>query len=186
MQARRTQAAKGGTQNEIEYLYFMGVLTTAYAVSPLQMRKIRADQNSFRLLFGIEGEPSAKWKVETYEFGKHFEEKIGILRVCGYEKTFFKLNFENYYDPKNKNFWNYEGYNIWSVTPAELNMICAELENASFEKLKAGGLNAEATDYFGQIIPAEMYEYHVGDIEEVKGFFRKTFERGDFLIFATV
>lgn len=162
----------------------MGVLTTAYSISPLQMRKFRTDENNFRFLLQIDPESFPKWKVEKHEFDKHFEETIGILRVCGYEKTFRKLDFENYHTPKFKNFWNYAGFNIWAITPAEGKMICTELDGANFEKLKTHGLAAEATDYFGEIIPEEMYEYYVGDIEKIKDFFRKTFEQGNFLLFA--
>lgn len=162
----------------------MGVLTTAYSISPSQMRKLRADENNFKLLLPLDLEAPPKWNVERYEFGKHFEETIGILRVCGYRKTFCLLNFENYYNPDYKNFWNVEGYNLWSVTPAELRIICNELADATFEKLKTVGLAAKATDYFGEVIPEEMYEYYVGKIEEIKDFFKGIAEQGNFLLFA--
>lgn len=162
----------------------MGVLTTAYSISPSQMRKLRADENNFKLLLSIDLNSQPKWKVGKYEFDKHFEETIGILRDCGHQKTFRLLNFENYHNPRYKNFWNYEGYNLWSITPAELRIICNELEGASFEKLKTIGLAAETTDYFGKIIPEEMYEYYVGDIDVTKDFFKQTAEQENFLVFA--
>lgn len=163
----------------------MGVLTTAYSVSLSQMRKLRADENNFKLLLQIDLNSPPKWKVGKYEFDKHFEETIGILRACDYRKTFRLLDFENYHNPRYKNFWNYEGYNIRSITPAELKIICDELADATFEKLKTVGLAAETMDYFGKIIPEEMYEYYVGDIEEIKDFFKRTAEQKNFLVFAT-
>ena len=163
----------------------MGVLTTAYSISPSQMRKLRADENNFKLLLPVDLEFPPKWNVERYKFGKHFEETIGILRVCGYQKTFRLLNFENYHNPDYKNFWNYEGYNIWTITPAELKIICGELADATFEKLKTVGLAAKATNYFGEIIPEEMYEYYVGKIKQIKSFFKRIDEQGNFMLFAT-
>jgi len=151
----------------------MSVLTTAYSISPKMMRKIRRDYDCLESIF----EEDSDWKVEFYCFDKGWEETIGILGECGFEKTYAKLQTEDYLD--------YDGYDIWTVTPAAVKMADKDLETANFEELKAAGLAKNVTDYYGKPIPEYLYSYYVGDIKEIKKFIRKAAANGNYLLFAT-
>jgi hypothetical protein len=162
----------------------MGVITTAYAIPAPLMRKIRADHDNLAFVLDNGDEEHPKWKVEQFDFDGRIDETHSILRACGYRKAAESLDLENYFYPKGRNYLDYEGYNVWILTPAEIKKVAAELENATFEELKAKGLANEATDYDGKIIDEFDYHYYVGDIAEIKKFFETNAGQGNYLLFA--
>lgn len=163
----------------------MGVTTNAYSIPPPMMRKIRADNENLAYILdlGVD-EEKTKWKVERFDFETRIDETHSILRACGYRTAAKSLDLENYFYSKGRNYLDYERYNVWILTPSEVKKIAEELENATFKKLKAVGLANAATDYDGKIIPENDYDYYVGDINEIKKFFKKNAEQGNYLLFA--
>jgi len=156
----------------------MGVLTTAYSVPPAMMKKIKADNDTLGFVVGdVEGKG---WECESFSFDKGFEERIGILGDNGYPKTREALDLESAGedDPA------YDGYDVRVVSPATLKKIVKELATATFEDLKAKGLAKGTTDYYGKTIPADMYAYYVGDIQEMRAFFTKAATAGHWLVLA--
>lgn len=91
----------------------MGVLTTAYSVSPKLMKRIEKDNESLGLLFGQEETADEAWRVPSYGFDKGFEETIGILGACGYPVTRDALDLECAGDDDP----TYDGYDVRVVKP---------------------------------------------------------------------
>jgi hypothetical protein len=156
----------------------MGVTTTAYSITPLLMRKIRANTEILDIVFGSEEDaesPYSYGKLEMYEFDKRLYETNKILRECGYKKTYARLDTANSID---------HSFDVWVATPSQVKAIVKELEPATHQALKAEGLAKEITDYDGNLISADDYDYYVGDIEEIKKFFGQIAGQGNYLLFA--
>jgi len=163
----------------------MGVITTAYSIPPSMMRKIRADHDNLAYILdlGID-EEKPKWKIEQFDFDGRIDETHSILRACGYRKAATSLDLENYFYSDGPNYLDYEGYNVWILTPAVVKQVAKELEPATFKELKRVGLANEATDYHAKVIDEFDYHYYVGDIEKIKEFFETNAEQGNYLLFA--
>lgn len=155
----------------------MGVYTTAYSVPPKTIRKIRRNPENFDLLVGDVESDAAEWKVDTHDFGRVWDETIGILGEGGFVKTRAKLQTEDYLD--------FSGYDVLIFPPSVVRIVAEELETADFETLKATGLAKEVTDYYGHTIPEYMYSYYIGDIEDTKKFFKKAAAAGHYILTAT-
>ena len=159
----------------------MGVLTTAYSVPPVIMKKIRADHENLAFLLGVE-EGGKAWKCATLEFDKRFEEKIIILGENGYTRTREALDLESAAEDAP----SFDGYGIRIVPPTTLKTIAKELAPATFEALKAAGLAKGIADHYGKAIPEDDYQTYVGDIEQMKAFFTKAAADGHFLLIAAI
>ena len=157
----------------------MGVTTTAYSVEPKMMKKVRADNENFAFIFGDCEEENEIWKVESYDFDKGIETYIDIFREAGFNKTARNIDSE-YAD---LDVFDYGGYDIWAIPPSGLKAMCKELANSTFEVLKAKNLS-EVTDRRGDSLLDSELESYLSDIEGIKKFFDKTFEQGNYLIFA--
>jgi hypothetical protein len=168
----------------------MGVTTTAYSVPPKMMRKIRADNEKLAFVFGYfedeDGVFSAsddekkRWEVENCDFDSSIDVYIKIFRTAGYEKTARKIDSE-YADLDT---FEYGGYDIWVVPPSGVKAITRELEDATFEVLKAKTIGGEITDRRGNLLNQDLLESYLSDIESFKNFFNKAFAQGHYLIFA--
>lgn len=150
----------------------MGVLTTAYSIPPDAMRKIQSYKKHLDKVFNEE----ADWKFENYGFGKSWEEKIRIIGKC-FPKTFNRLNHQQC--------WSYPDYDVWIVKPKEVQFVANDIAKATIESLKKWGLKGGVRDYWGEMIPEQLYDYHLRDIEQFKKFLRKAADEGNYLIFAT-
>jgi Domain of unknown function (DUF1877) len=164
----------------------MGVETTAYSVPPKMMRKIRAANEVLDFVFGNSAEEKPEWKFDEMGFGKRFDENIYILREGGYQKTSKILNLEEYiYSDNESKFIEYDGYEVVIVTPSEVKTVAKELETVNFEKLKTECLEKGVTDYYGTIIRENEYDSYLSSIKQMKKFFQKNADAGNFVIFAT-
>jgi hypothetical protein len=164
----------------------MGVETTAYSVPPKMMRKIRAANEVLDFVFGNSDEEKPEWKFDEMGFGKRFEENITILREGGCRKTSKILNLEGYfYSDDKSNFIEYDGYEVVIVPPSKVKTVAQELENMNFEKLKTECLEKGVTDYYGTIIRENEYDSYISSIRQMKKFFQKNADAGNFVIFAT-
>jgi hypothetical protein len=163
---------------------FMGVLCTAYSIPAPLMRKIRADNDNLAFILGIEDEIQPEWKVDDYDFDKGFEDIIGVLRQCGYRKIYKLLDGEGYFYSEDKNYIDYEGYDIWIVTPANVKFIVKELEKVTLAQIKAAGIAEPLTDYYNKVIPENSYKSYLGYIRDMKKFFNKAAGQGNYLLFA--
>jgi hypothetical protein len=167
----------------------MGVNTTAYAISPKMMRKVRADNDNLAYVFdyfededGIFGageDKSKVWEVESYDFDTGIETYIDIFREAGFTKTAKNIDCE-YAD---LDAFDYGGYDIWAIPPSGVKAMCKELENATFEVLKAKELS-EVTDRRGNSLIDSELESYLSDIEGIKKFLNEAFEQGNYLIFS--
>ena len=162
----------------------MGVLTTGYSIEPKQMRKIRADNDNLIFLLGFDEEENQTWKVPSYDFDKSFADLIGVLRHCGYQKIYKLLDGEGYFYSEGSNYIDYEGYDIWVVSPANVKKIVQELETLTLAKIKAAGAAEPLTDYYGKTIPESSYKSYFAYISDMKKFFQKAAENGNYLLFA--
>lgn len=150
----------------------MGVLTTAYSIPPDTMRKIQSYKKHLEKIFNGE----AGWQVEDYGFGKSWEDKIAIIGKC-YPKTRNRLNHQKC--------WKYPDYDVWVVKPKEVKFVANDITNATIESLKKWALKGGVRDYWGEMIPEPLYDYHLRDLENFKSFLRKAADDGNYLIFAT-
>lgn len=163
----------------------MGVLTTGYSIPPPLMRKIRADNDNLASVLGIDEEENPNRKtVDEYDFDKGFADIIGVLQHCGYEKVYKLLDGEGYFYGDSEHYIEYDGYDIWFVTPAKVKFIVGELETVTLAKIKAAAEIEPLRDYYNNIIPENIYENYLGYIESMKKFFKKAAEKGNYLLFA--
>jgi len=157
----------------------MGVNTTAYSIPPKMMRKIKADNDNLGYVFGDCEDENERWEVESYDFDTGVDVFIKIFREADFIKTARNIDSE-YAD---LDAFDFGGYDIWAVTPAGVKAMCKELENETFEVLKAKNLS-EVTDRRGDKMPESLLESYLSDIEGIKKFFDKAFEQGNYLVFA--
>lgn len=150
----------------------MGVLTTAYSIPPDTMRKIQSYKKHLEKIFNAE----ADWRFENYGFDKSWEEKIRIIGKC-YPRTRNRLNHQKC--------WVYPDYDVWIVKPKEVKFVANDLAKTTLESLKKWGLKGGVLDYWGKMIPEELYDYYIGDIEQFKKFLQKAADDENYLIFAT-
>jgi len=163
----------------------MGVLTTGYSITPPLMRKIRADNDNLAFLLGTDQETEPIWKtIESYDFDKSFADIIGVLLQCGYRRVYKLLDGEGYFYGENSNYIDYDGYDIWFVTPSKVKFIVDELETVTLAKIKPIEETEPLTDYYNTIIPESLYENYLGYIEDMRRFFKKAAEKGNYLLFA--
>jgi Domain of unknown function (DUF1877) len=162
----------------------MGVLTTAYSISFEQFMKIKKHKKNLDFVLGLRTSKDADWKLENYDFDKSISGLFEILKGCGYAHTGNLLDVENFMYSKNGKFLNYEGYDIWFISPTFVQQAAVELRDVTFEILKTRGLANEVTDYYGKPILEKEYDYLVGDIENLKKFFTKTAENNHYLLMA--
>jgi hypothetical protein len=157
----------------------MGVLTTAYSIPCDVMRKIQGYKKHLEKVFNAK----ADWRFENYGFGKSWEEKIRIIGKC-YPSTRNRLNHQKC--------WIYPDYDVWIVKPKEVQFVANDLSKTTFEGLKKwcnlprrDGRREYVADANGEKIPEELYDYYIGDIENLKLFLRTAADDGNYLIFAT-
>lgn len=158
----------------------MGVVTTAYSILPKTMRKIRADNDYLEHVF--EGGDLNR-EIESYDFDTIIEPWISILREMGYKKTAENIDFERYFSDS-QNCLDYDGYDIWIISPSKVKAMAEEIQNAVFTELKNKGLAYGITDRRGKILLESEYEGYFGDIENLKKFFKKTADEGNYLLFS--
>lgn len=167
----------------------MGVLTTAYSIPPEVMTKVRADNENLGYIldyfededgiFGAGEDKGKLWEIESYDFDKGIEVYIHIFREAGFTKTARNIDSE-YAD---LDAFDYGGYDTWLIPPSGVKAMCKELEKATFEVLKAKEF-PDITDRRGSPLLDNELESYLSDIEGIKKFFDKTFEQGNYLIFA--
>jgi hypothetical protein len=150
----------------------MGVLTTAYSIPLEVMRKIQGYKKHLDKIFHAEKD----WRVESYGFDKGWEEKIRIIGKC-YPRTFNRLNHQKC--------WKYPDHDVWVVKPKEVQFVAGDFARATSESLKKWGLKGGVRDHNGEMIPEELYDYYLGDIENFKAFLQKAATDGNYLIFVT-
>ncbi len=157
----------------------MGVMTTVYSVEPKMMKKVRADNENFAFIFGDCDGEIERWKIESYDFDKGIDTYITIFLEGGFTKT--SRNIDSEYADLDA--FDFGGYDIWAIPPSGVKAMCKELENATFEVLKAKNLS-EVTDRRGNSLLDSELESYLSDIEGIKKFFDKTFEQGNYLVFS--
>lgn len=162
----------------------MGVLTTAYSIPSEQIYKIKRYKKNLDFVLGLRKAKDDIWKLENYDFDKSISGTFEILKGCSYEHTGNMLDVENFSYRKNGKYLNYEGYGIWFIAPIYVTQAVVELRDATFKKLKTNGAANEVTDYYGKLIHEKEYDYYVGDIENLKNFFKRTSEQQNYLLFA--
>lgn len=162
----------------------MGVLTTAYSIPFEQISKIKRHKKNLDFVLGLRTSKDVAWNLENYDFDKSISGLFEILKGCGYEQTGNLLDVENFSYRKNGSYLNYEGYDIWFISPTSVQQAAVELRDATFEHLKTKGLTNEVTDYYGKPILENEYDYYVSDIENLKKFFTKTAENKNYLLMA--
>ncbi len=150
----------------------MGILTTAYSIPPEVMRKIQGYKKHLEKIFQAQKD----WRFESYGFDKGWEEKIRIIGKC-YPRTLNRLNHQNC--------WKYPDYDVWMVKPKEVKFVAGDIARASSESLKKWGLKGGVRNYYGEMISEELYDYYIGDIENLKAFLQKAAIDENYLIFAT-
>lgn len=159
----------------------MGVTTVGYSISPQQMRKLKTDETNFNFILGFDEETYPQWELLEHDFGRNIEQTIKILKASGYRKTAQKFDYESV-----NNQQEYEGAEIWVITPKSVTAMAKELNPANFEQLKTKGLSDEITDYDGKIITEDDYGYFIGDIDTIKTFLTTIAEQGHFLVLVTM
>lgn len=155
----------------------MGVNTTAYSIEPKMMKKVRADNENFAFIFGECEDESEIWKVESYDFDTGIDVFIKIFREANCIETAKKIDSE-YAD---LDVFDYNGYDIWAITPSSVKAMCKEIEKANFDKQEFGN---EITDRRGTVLLDSELESYLSDIEGIKKFFDKVFEQGNYVIFS--
>jgi Domain of unknown function (DUF1877) len=158
----------------------MGVTTNAYSLEPKMIKKVRADNENIAFILGDCEIESQHWKVESYDFDTGIEVHIKIMREAGYTKTAKNINSE-YAD---LDIFDYNGYDIWVIPPSQVKAMVKELENATFETIKAKNIGGQVTDRRGTVLVDSLFESYLSDIDGIRAFFRKAMEKGHYLLFA--
>lgn len=156
----------------------MGVITVAYSITANMLRKIRNDNENLAYIKEPEDENS-RWKVEELDFDSGIEPTISILREVGCPKTAKNLNCE-YAD---LDLFDYNGYDIWTVSPSQVAAMLKELEKVNVKELIAKGNVNEVTDRRGAVLQESLYESYVSDLVSIKKFIKQTVEEGNYLLF---
>ena len=157
----------------------MGVTTNAYSLEPKMIKKVRADNENIAFILGDCEDESQHWKVESYDFDTSIETYITMMREAGFVKTAKSINCE-YAD---LDIFDYNGNDLWVIPPSQVKAMCKELENVTFESLKAKKLS-DITDRRGNPLNNDQLENYLSDIDGIKAFFRKAMEKGHYLLFA--
>ena len=157
----------------------MGVTTNAYSLEPKMIKKVRADNENIAFILGDCEIESQHWKVESYDFDKGIETYITIMREAGFVKTAKNIDSE-YAD---LDIFDYNGNDLWVIPPSQIKAMCRELENVTFESLKAKKLS-DITDRRGNPLTNDELESYLSDIEGIKAFFKQALEKGHYLLFA--
>ncbi|MEY4529507.1 MAG: hypothetical protein RLZZ156_228 [Deinococcota bacterium] len=157
----------------------MGVTTNAYSLEPKIIKKIRADNENLAFILGDCEDESQHWKVESYDFDKGIETYITMMREAGFVKTAKNIDSE-YAD---LDLFDYNDNDLWIIPPSQVKAMCKELENVTFESLRAKNLS-DITDRRGNPLNNDQLESYLSDIDGIKAFFRKAMEKGHYLLFA--
>jgi hypothetical protein len=162
----------------------MGVTTSAYAIPARGFRWLIDTTERLDALFGYEGtlDPTELGlpqggKPETYHFDKLWEERIIILHACGYRKAGALLDGAREVD--HPNVW------VRYLKPTAVRTVARVLAPATAAELTQTALARGVTDYYGEPIIPEMYDYLIGDIERVTAFFQKAADAGDYVLLAS-
>ncbi|MBL8715947.1 MAG: DUF1877 family protein [Myxococcales bacterium] len=160
----------------------MSVTSTAYAVPPALLKKLRADNERFAALFGEDENAGPEWKVQKLEF-VDFEDTHRLLRCAGYPTLRKVLDFEN----GNDEAFEYEGYDIQVATPAKVKKIAGELAEVTLEQVRTKGLEAEfSTDRRGTVLTAADYDEQFREIEATRDFFAAAAAAGHAVVAAAI
>lgn len=150
----------------------MGVITTAYVLTPNQIKKIRKDHEALGDI--IESENAVR-----YDFDTIIEAWVSIFHACGFTKTAKNIDSEQFELGQIE----YDSYDIWVVPPKQVQAMVQELQPAKFELLKSTGMAAGTTDKRGSLLLEAEYSSYFGDIQELKDFLQKAADQGHYLLF---
>ncbi|MCU0437173.1 MAG: DUF1877 family protein [Raineya sp.] len=156
----------------------MGVCTTMYAVNTKMMKKIKADNENLAFVVG-ECEENEVWNVTKYEFDKSIEVFIDIFDVAGAKRSAKLINSE-YAD---LDIFEYDSYDIWTVSPAKVKTMVKELESINIELLKTKEGNEEITDRRNRILTKDELASYLDDLSDIKQFLNETSLQSNYLIF---
>lgn len=158
----------------------MSVTTSAYSVTPAQLKKLRADNEVFASLFGEDDGEDASWEVPKHEF-VDFEDTHRLLHYAGASTMHAVLDFELMSDE-----YDYGGRDIRVATPAQVKKIAAELAKMTLETVREKGLAGEfKTDRRHELLKAEDYDAQWREIARVREFFAAAAKAGNAVVAAT-
>lgn len=163
----------------------MARFSTATSISTEQRQKITADVSNLDFILGTREDINGEWHGESYCFQLELETLVGILRVCGYEKTAFSFDVENFLHLKNEEYLNYEDGDFWFLDPRRIKDLIIELQDATDKKLKTKGLKKGITDTHGDPITEENYRSHIFDFGDLKKQMARAVGKNDFLMFCS-
>jgi hypothetical protein len=159
----------------------MSVTSTAYSVTPAQLKKLRGDNEVFASLFGEDDGEDASWEVPKLEF-IDFEDTHRLLHYAGAPTMHKILDFELMSDE-----FEYEGYDISLATPAQVKKIAGELAKMTLAKVREKGLAAEfKSDRRHELLKPEDYDAQFAEIARVRDFFAKAAKKGNAVIAAAI
>jgi hypothetical protein len=156
--------------------------TTVCSISAEHRQKIKADTTNIDFIMGYRDDTKDEWLWESYGFQFGLENLVGILRDCGYEKTAFSFDVENFVHLKNEEYLTYTGGDFWFIAPSRIKEIVLELQDATDKQLKIKGLAKGITDTSGNLITEENYHEHIG-FGELKKFLNDAARKREFLMF---
>jgi hypothetical protein len=154
----------------------MGVITTAYSVAADLVKKIRKDNDLIGSIIEPEEEGAA---VSSFDFDTTVEAWVSVLEAAKYKKTAKYINSEQF----DTGVLDYDGYDMWLVTPSQVQAMVKELRLATWEQLKAIGLAAEVTDRRGSKLLEEEYEGYFSTLSSFKTFLDGAAQLGHYLLF---
>ncbi len=166
----------------------MGVTTTIYSVEPGMTKKVEEDNKNLAYITG-DCEESEKWKVESFDFDTGVDTYINIFFNAGAREARKMIDSE-YTD---LDLFDFNGYNIWTVSPDGVKTMLKELEAFTPEmedKIVNDNLidNHEVEvmklkDRRGTVLSGDEIRGYLDSITSFKKFLQQVKEQHYYLIF---
>lgn len=178
----------------------MGVTTTIYSVEPVMMKKVEEDNENLAYITG-DCEENENWKVASFDFDTSVNTYIYIFFNAG-AKECRKLIDSEYAD---LDLFDYNGYNIWTVSPSAVQTMMEELEAltpAVEDKIISYSLmeivngvvlidNQEVevlkvADRRGRLLSSDEIRSYLDSVRSFKKFLQTVIEKKNYLLFSEV
>lgn len=164
----------------------MGVITTMYSVEPNMMKKVKADNDNLAYITG-DCEENDNWEFESFDFDSSIEIYMDIFFNAGAKKSRKLIDSEC----ADLGVYEFESYDIWSISPANVKIMVKELEAitpAMGEKIiKDNLIDNHETEVLrierkGFPLTSEEIQTYLESIDDLKQFLSKVMSKNNYLI----
>ncbi len=165
----------------------MGVLTTAYAVTSGTFDTLRQTDDNLDVIFYPEEKPPdalglpKDWAPIQFAFDKSWDDLLRILKQCGFKTVYTMLDSR----PRPLAY-KYSDFWVRYLAPTAIRTLSEKLEKASVERMKECGLKKGLKDTDSFVMNEDDYDYVLGDVEQMKDFFREAAHAEQYVILVSV